>query len=232
MLAHHAAMEALGRFANLIATAQISERLCEAMACTSLVAAKSVTKGELRLIQTGTTLRRLVGTTPVAHDKDNLRQTVGQAQFVIAEPAGIELIGHTMQALMRGQWRPGMVTTGLHKCVWRAITGEVSTSAPQPNAALAGVPSTRGDPTDESNLEERQRRNDGVYDKAGLDQGDPFSPVAFAVTLPLGEVHNAILHAQRDAEAGTSASWTTSRWLFQVMRQKTQDTWREKRWRQ
>ena len=46
LLADHAAAEALGRFANLIATAQVSERLCEAMACTSLVAAKSGTKGQ------------------------------------------------------------------------------------------------------------------------------------------------------------------------------------------
>ena len=38
MLADHVAMESLGRFANFIATARISERLREAMACTSLVA--------------------------------------------------------------------------------------------------------------------------------------------------------------------------------------------------
>ena len=37
---------------------------------------------------------------------------------------------------------------------------------------------------------------------AGLDQGDPFSPVAFAATLPLGELQNAILQAQRDAGVG------------------------------
>ena len=37
---------------------------------------------------------------------------------------------------------------------------------------------------------------------AGLDQGDPFSPVAFAATLPLGELQNAILQAQRVAEIG------------------------------
>ena len=54
LLADHAAVEALGRFAYLIATAQISERLCEAMACTSLVEAKSGTKGKLRPLQTGT----------------------------------------------------------------------------------------------------------------------------------------------------------------------------------
>ena len=89
LLADHAAAEALGRFAK-----------CEAMACTSLVVAKSGTKGKLRQLQTGTTLRRLVGATLVAHDKENLRQTVEQAQFEIAEPAGIELMGHTMQALM------------------------------------------------------------------------------------------------------------------------------------
>ena len=93
-------MEALGWVANLTATAQISERLCEAKACTSLVADKSGTKGKLRPLQTGTTLRRLVGATLVGHDKDNLRQTVGQAQFAIAEPAGIDLMGHTVQALM------------------------------------------------------------------------------------------------------------------------------------
>ena len=84
LLADHAAAEALGTFANLIATAQISERLCEAMACTSLVAAKSGMKSRLRPLQTGTTLRRLVGATLVAHDKENLRQTVGQAQCAIA----------------------------------------------------------------------------------------------------------------------------------------------------
>ena len=73
------------------------------MACTSLVAAKSGTKGKLRPLQTGTTLRRLVGATLVAHDKENLRKTVGQAQFAIAEPGGIELMGHTMQALMEAR---------------------------------------------------------------------------------------------------------------------------------
>ena len=37
---------------------------------------------------------------------------------------------------------------------------------------------------------------------AGLDQGDPFSPVAFAATLPLGTLQNAILQAQRVAGIG------------------------------
>ena len=119
LLADHAAAEALGRFANLIATAQISERLCEAMVCTSLVAAKSGTKGELRQLQTGTTLRRLVGATLVAHDKENLRQTVGQAQFAIAEPAGIQLIHGTHDASPDGrQGRSGMASTGLPHRVW------------------------------------------------------------------------------------------------------------------
>ena len=73
------------------------------MACTSQVAAKSRTKSKLRPLQTGTTLRRLVEATLVAHDKENLRQTVGQAQFAIAETAGIELMGFTMQALMEAK---------------------------------------------------------------------------------------------------------------------------------
>ena len=55
-----------------------------------------------------------------------------------------------------------MVTTGLHECVLGAITGEVPTSALQKNAALAGVRSTMSEPTEESNLEERGRRHDGV----------------------------------------------------------------------
>ena len=37
---------------------------------------------------------------------------------------------------------------------------------------------------------------------AGLDQGDPFSPVALAATSPLAELQNAILQAQRVARIG------------------------------
>ena len=99
MLADHAAMEALGRVANLTATARKSERLREATACRSLVAAKCGTKRKLRPLQTGTTLRRLVGATLVAHDEDNLRQTVEQAQLATAVQAGIELVGHARQDL-------------------------------------------------------------------------------------------------------------------------------------
>ena len=41
---------------------------------------------------------------------------------------------------------------------------------------------------------------------AGLDQCDPVSPVAFAATLPLGELQNAILQAQRVAGIGRAVS--------------------------
>ena len=141
------------------------------MACTCLVAAKSGTKGKLRLRPTGTTLRRLVGATPVAHDKENLRQTVRQAQFAIAEPAGIELTGHKMQALLEVRERPGMAATGLDKRVWGAIKVEVPFSTPQQDAAIAGVRSPVADPTDESNLEKREKRHDGVQDNSGTGPG-------------------------------------------------------------
>ena len=46
---------------------------------------------------------------------------------------------------------------------------------------------------------------------AGLDQGDPFSPVAFAATLLLGELQNAILQAQRVAGIGRPVTGSSSR---------------------
>ena len=58
------------------------------------------------------------------------------------------------------------------------------------------------DPTDESNLEKRKGDTMEFRITAGLDQGDPFSSVAFAATLPLGELQNAILQAQRAAGIG------------------------------
>ena len=103
-----------------------TERLCEAMACTSLVAAKSGTKGKLRPLQTGTTLRRLVGATLVAHDKEKMRQTVGQAQFATAEPAGTHGAHDASPDVSQG--RLGMAATGLHKRVRGAIKGKVPTS--------------------------------------------------------------------------------------------------------
>ena len=52
-------------FANLVAEADTSDRLLDALACASLVAAMSGTKGKLRPMKTDTTLRRLVGATLV-----------------------------------------------------------------------------------------------------------------------------------------------------------------------
>ena len=176
------------------------------MACTSLVAAKSGTKGKLRPLQTGTTLRRLVGATVVAHDKENLRQTVGQAQFAIAEPAGTELMGHTMQALMEamgdlarlqldctnafGDLSREKCLQALHNKMPHLLAFEAQWLT-QPTRAIS-----------------RNEKGDTVEFRitAGLDQGDPFSPVAFAATLPLGELQNAILQAQRVARIGRAVS--------------------------
>ena len=193
LLADHAAVEALGRFANLIATA---------MACTSLAAAKSGTEGKLRPLQTGTTLRRLVGATLVAHDNANLRQTEGQAQFAIAKPAGLELLGHTMQAQMEvradlawlqldcsnafGEISREKCLRALHSKMPHMLAFEAQWLT-QPTRAISR--NEKGDTMEFMIL-------------AGLDQGDPFSPVAFAATLPLGELQNAILEAERDAGVG------------------------------
>ena len=68
--------------------ADTSDRLLEALACTTLVAAKSGTRGSLGPLQTGTTLEWSVGATLVAHDKENLRKAVGQ--FAIVAPAEIK----------------------------------------------------------------------------------------------------------------------------------------------
>ena len=38
------------------------------------------------------------------------------------------------------------------------------------------------------------------FTTAGPDTGDPFSPVAFAVTLPLGEIQQTIMKVQQDAQ--------------------------------
>ena len=69
-LTHHGAMDAWRRFANVVRRTDISERLQEAM---GLGLAKPGTKDKLRPLKTGTTLRRLVGTTLVEHDKKTLQ---------------------------------------------------------------------------------------------------------------------------------------------------------------
>ena len=95
-----------------------------------------------------------------------------------------------------------MAATGLHKRVWGATMGEVPTSTPQQDAAFAGVRSTMADqPT---RAISRNEKGDTMEFRitAGLDQGDPFSPLAFTATLPLGELQNAILQAQRVAGVG------------------------------
>ena len=61
------------------------------------------------------------------------------------------------------------------------------------------------DPTDESNLEKRERGHGGVQDNSGTGPGR-LSPVAFAATFPLGELQNAILQAQRVAGIGREVS--------------------------
>ena len=191
---------------NLIATALISERLREAMACTSLVAAKSGTKGKLRPLQTGTTLRRLVGATLVAHDKENLRQTVEQAQFAVAEPAGIELMEHTMQALMEARgdlaWLQLDCTNAFGELSREKCLQSLRNKMPH---LLACEAQWLTQPT---RAISRNEKGDTMQFRktAGLDQGDPFSPVAFAATLPLGDLQNAIPQAQRVAGIGRPAT--------------------------
>ena len=87
MQADHSKVEALGRFTNSMATANTSERLQQDMACTG----RGCEIGHKRSTATpggsdfGGTRRRK----PAA--------TVGPAQFAIALPAGIEMMGHSLQ---------------------------------------------------------------------------------------------------------------------------------------
>ena len=73
-------------------------------------------------VQTGITLGRLVAARLVAEDNENLRQTVGQAQFAIAVPTGTLFVGHAIRALMEsGESLPGSS--------WTAQTRSVSSRA-------------------------------------------------------------------------------------------------------
>ena len=91
-------MDASGRFGSLVAKADTSDKPLGALACPSLVAAKLGTKGPLRPLQTGITLATLV-----AHDQENLREAVRQAQFATAVPA--------TQCRQWWQTRPGMASS-------------------------------------------------------------------------------------------------------------------------
>ena len=61
MLADHVAMEALGRFANLVETPKMSEMQQETMACTNLVAATSGTKKKVATTANGNSAATLGG---------------------------------------------------------------------------------------------------------------------------------------------------------------------------
>ena len=150
------------------------------MACPSLAAAKSGTKGKLRPLQTGTTLRRLV-----AHDNENLRQTEGQAQFAIAERAGHRTHGAHDASPNGGKgdlaWLQLDCTNAFGEISWEKCLQALHNKMPH---LLAFEAQCLAQPTRAISME--------FMMTAGLDQGDPFSPVAFAATLPLGELQNAI----------------------------------------
>ena len=143
MLADPVAMESRGRFANLIATPSISEKLREAMACTSLVAAKSGTEGLGGSYACSTRLRK---PTPV-----------GRPITVCCSSTSKDRTGGPHDASSHGSE------------LGRSVSAQCFT---QPTRAI-----TRDEKGDSSES----------FVTTGLDQGDPFSPVAFTVTHPLGK---------------------------------------------
>ena len=120
--------------------------------------------------------------TPAATNGYNTQttQTVGQAQFAIAEPAGIELMGHTMQALMGPRrdlaWLQLDCTNAFGELSREKYLQALHNKVPH---LLAFDAQRLTQPTRAISRNEKGDTMEFMI-TAGLDQGDPFSPVAFA----------------------------------------------------
>ena len=112
----------------------------------------------------------------------------------MAEPTEIELMEHTMQAPME----PGATTNAFGELSREKCLQALHNTMPH---LLAFEAQWLTQPTRAISRNEKGDTKEFRI-TAGLDQGDPFSPVAFAATLPLGELQYAILQAQRVVGTG------------------------------
>ena len=136
---------------------------------------------------------------------------MGEAQFATAEPAGIELIGHTMQDLMESRgdvaWLQLDCTNALGELSRKKCLQASNSKMPHLLAFEAQwlTQATRAIAKDwEGHMVE-------LMVTGGLDQEDPVSPVAFAATLTLGEL-------QTPPPSAASRGYRQTRiWVFQLL---------------
>ena len=193
LLADHAAAEALGRFANLMhRSARDCARRWRARAWWRRSQEPKANSDRYKLAQRSGDSWEL-----------HWQHTTGKLE-TNSGAAGMELMGHTMQALMEARsvlaWLQLDCTNAFGELSREKCLQALHNKMPHLLAFEAQWL------TQPSRAISRDEKGDTVEFRitAGLDQGDPFSPVAFAATL--GELQNAILQAQRVAGIGRAVS--------------------------